>query len=210
LDGKIALASGESRWITASETRAFAHSIRADSAAIVVGSGTALADDPELSLRHGVIAAQGPPLRVLLDRRLRTPLGAKLFDPTLGSTLVITSAGADPVKQSQLRARGLAIRHADAEDAAAQCATLAAYLDEVAAPDLPILVEGGGIVAAALLRADLVDEIWWMRAPVIFGADARPAIADLGIDSLAAAPRFARVSATPSGPDLIERYRRTR
>src|SRR5262249_32720518 len=95
LDGRVAAADGSSQWITSTAARADAHELRADAQAIIVGSGTALADQPALTVRDVADVPQRPPLRVLLDGHGRVPASGPLFDSALAATLVVTTAVAD-------------------------------------------------------------------------------------------------------------------
>ncbi len=203
LDGKIATAAGESKWITGEAARAFGHGLRASHDAVLVGIETALADDPELTVRTP--GYDGPqPLRVVLDSRLRLPPSCKLA-LTAGDieTQVFTVAG----PSADLDAMG--VRQSRVPAGQGGRPDLGAVLDVLAQAEVTsILVEGGGQVAAAFLRADLVSAIEWFRAPILLGAEGRPAIAALGLESLASAPRFVRVAVEALGPDLRERYER--
>jgi len=185
LDGRIALANGESRWITGPQARAIAHKLRARADAILVGSRTALADDPELTARKGdrVVAH---PIRVLLDSRLRVPPTAKLYTRGAERTWVLMGKSAAASRRKALartdaRLLSVATRggHIDAKPA----------LMRLAREGLTqVLVEGGGELAAALLRRQLVDEIHWFVAPRVLGGDARASVGTLGLSRLASSP----------------------
>ncbi|WP_236120631.1 bifunctional diaminohydroxyphosphoribosylaminopyrimidine deaminase/5-amino-6-(5-phosphoribosylamino)uracil reductase RibD [Cellulomonas palmilytica] len=172
LDGRIAAADGSSRWITSSVARRHAHELRAQVDAIVVGTGTALRDDPSLTARtaDGALAATQP-LRVVVGHR-DVPPGARLHGP--GGALVQVRTH-DPAQVL----RELAWRGARR-----------------------VLVEGGPTLAAAFLRAGLVDEVHAYVAPVLLGAGPS-AVGDLGITSIAAAVRLEPVSVLPLGPDVL-------
>ncbi|HWB52303.1 MAG TPA: bifunctional diaminohydroxyphosphoribosylaminopyrimidine deaminase/5-amino-6-(5-phosphoribosylamino)uracil reductase RibD [Stellaceae bacterium] len=207
LDGRIATSTGESRWITGPAARGRAHLLRASHDAVLVGTGTALADDPQLTCRLPGLEDRSP-VRVVLDRRLRLPPALRLFaEAAQVPTWVAAPASADPARQAALCAGGVKI--------------IAAEPDEAGGVDLPLLlrrlgdegltrllVEGGGRLAAALLRQDLVDRLVWMRAPLVIGGDGLPAVAALGFDALAGAPRFTPVSRETAGGDVIDSYRR--
>ncbi len=179
LDGRIATASGESRWITGPAARERAHALRASHDAILVGTGTVLADDPELTCRLPGMGGRSP-LRVVLDRHLRLPPTAKVFAPPCW---VLTLADEAPA----LRARGVEVITVPDD--------LAAALQILGGRGLTrVLVEGGGRLAASLLKAGLVDRLVWMRAPMAIGGDGIPSIADLKLQHLADAPRFELMS----------------
>lgn len=195
LDGRIATASGESRWITGEEARLEGHRLRAAHDAILVGVETVLADDPELTARlPGRPVDQ--PLRVVLDSRLRTPQTAKVAS---GNSLILTAAEPAPV--------GLAaVERVEADGGRpAVAASLSALKRRGVAS---VLIEGGGQVAASFLRAGFVDRIEWFRAPILLGGEGRPGVAALALEKLADAPRFRRLAVEPCGDDLWERYER--
>lgn len=193
LDGRIATASGESKWITGEAARLEGHRLRAAHDAILVGIETVLADDPELTARlPGRPVDQ--PLRVVLDSRLRTPATAKV---ATGDTLILTAV--EPVAVGSA-----AVEQVEAPDGRpAPAVVLAAVRRRGPAS---VLIEGGGQVAASFLRAGLVDRIEWFRAPLLLGGDGRPCVAALALAKLADAPKFRRLSAEPLGDDLWERY----
>ncbi len=207
LDGRIATASGESRWITGPAARERAHLLRAMHDAVLVGTGTALADDPQLTCRLAGLESRSP-VRIVLDRNLRLPPTLRLFtEADRVPTWLVTLPHSDPVRQAALRERGVEIVAVEPDPS--NGIDLAALLHVLGGKGLTrLLVEGGGTLAAALLRAGLVDRLVWMRAPLALGGDGIPAIAALGLDKLAAAPRFERLSSEVAGGDFIEMFRR--
>jgi diaminohydroxyphosphoribosylaminopyrimidine deaminase/5-amino-6-(5-phosphoribosylamino)uracil reductase len=200
LDGRIATASGESRWITGEESRNAVHAMRADQDAILVGINTVLADDPELTVRLASYA--GPqPLRVVLDSRQRLPETSKLASTARETATLVLSA--TPPKP-ELEALGVRVVQVKAD---AGRPDLGHALDQLVREGVEnLMIEGGGEVAGAFLEADLVDAIEWFRAPILLGAEGRPAVGPLALASLAAAPRFSRVAVEALGADLRERY----
>jgi len=207
LDGRTAMASGESRWITGPAARHWAHRLRAESDAVLVGGGTALADDPRLDVRLPGLAARSP-LRVVLDGRLRLPATHDLMARARAqATCLVTRPGGDRAKLSAYKDCGVEL--IEVPDDAAGRLSLPATLAALAKRGVnELLVEGGGRVAAALLQEDLVDRLIWSRAPKVIGGEGLPAVAELGLESLDLAPRFARIAAVPVGDDLVETYRR--
>jgi diaminohydroxyphosphoribosylaminopyrimidine deaminase/5-amino-6-(5-phosphoribosylamino)uracil reductase len=199
LDGRIAVASGESRWITGPAARAEVHRLRARVDALLVGSGTALADDPELTARRDGRVVRRP-LRVLVDSQLRVPAGARLHRGGEGRSWVLCGRTAAASRRRALAAAGVRLlevplrgRHVD----------LSRALRRLAREGLTeILVEGGGELAAALLRAGLVDEVHWFTAPRLIGGDGRPALGALGAGRLSAAPGLAQARVSRLGGDV--------
>ncbi|HTQ34394.1 MAG TPA: bifunctional diaminohydroxyphosphoribosylaminopyrimidine deaminase/5-amino-6-(5-phosphoribosylamino)uracil reductase RibD, partial [Stellaceae bacterium] len=206
LDGRIATASGESRWITGLAARARAHLLRATHDAVLVGTGTALADDPQLTCRLPGLEHRSP-VRVVLDRLLRLPPALHLFaEARAVPTWVAALPSADPARRAVLAEQG--VKLIGAQPDAAGAVDLAALLRRLGDEGLTrLLVEGGGSLAASLLRAGLVDGLVWMRAPLVIGGDGIPGIAALDFGALASAPRLKLMSSETAGGDVIETYR---
>jgi diaminohydroxyphosphoribosylaminopyrimidine deaminase/5-amino-6-(5-phosphoribosylamino)uracil reductase len=180
LDGRVAAADGSSRWITGEQARAAVHRLRATCDAVVVGSGTAVTDDPRLTVRDADGRdADRQPLRVVVDRRGRVPAGARVRDDA-APTLV--SSAADP----------------------------ATLLRELFYRDVRrVLLEGGPTLAAAFLRAGLVDEAVVHLAPKLLGAGPS-LVGDLGISSIAGALSWETIDVLLLGGDVQLRLRPTR
>jgi diaminohydroxyphosphoribosylaminopyrimidine deaminase/5-amino-6-(5-phosphoribosylamino)uracil reductase len=203
LDGRIATRTGASRWITGPPARERAHWLRAEHDAILVGTETVLADDPELTCRLPGLAHRSP-VRIVIDRRLRLPSTLRLFAGAQEvPTWVVTLLTADPARQAALRDRGVVVWPTEPD--AAGNLDLAAALRRLGDEGLTrLLVEGGGGIAASLLRGRLVDRLVWVHAPMLIGGDGIPAVAALGLDDLAGAPRFERVAVESVGDDVLE------
>jgi diaminohydroxyphosphoribosylaminopyrimidine deaminase/5-amino-6-(5-phosphoribosylamino)uracil reductase len=210
LDGRIATPSGESRWITGEPARERAHLLRATHDAILAGTGTVIADDPQLTCRLPGLG-QHSPVRVALDRQLRIPLTARLVAEARATpTWMVTLSSADPARQQALRDAGVIVIAAEppADTERAGLIDLTMALGLLGDRGITrLLVEGGGRLAAALLRAGLIDRLVWFHAPVLLGGDAVPAIAELGLDALAKAPAFERVSSEIVGDDVLTMFR---
>ena len=203
IDGRTAAADGTSQWITGPEARADAHRLRAESGAVVVGAGTALADLPTLTHRNldfeaGLAPLQ--PLRVLIDAAGRVPATGPLFDTSLAPTLVITTPVADPEVRRTWKEAG-----AEVEEVApsappspgAVSAPSGATVDLHAALELlgrrgilQAMVEGGATLHGALLRAGLVDRIVVYQGGTVLGAEGLPAFAGPGPATLGEASRW--------------------
>lgn len=202
LDGRIALANGDSQWITGPEARALTHRLRAEHDAVLVGSGTVLADDPDLRCRLPGVDPR-PVVRVVLDARLRMPQECALTASAAETPVWVISAEAaltaEPHRAEALTAAGVeVIALPDPHDCAAVAATLAQRgLTRV-------MIEGGGQVAGSFLRAGLIDRAVWFRAPKILGGDARCGIGTLGLTRLADGPEYRRVRLVTVGEDSVE------
>lgn len=203
LDGRIATARGESRWITGPAARAAVHRLRDAADAVMVGSGTARSDDPELSVRLDGRRVRMP-VRVLVDAGLRVPAAARLFrDEDAPRTWLLTRRGHPGARLARLTARGA---RALVVPARGGHLDLARALGRLAREGLThVFVEGGGGLGAALLRAGLVDELHWFVAPSLLGGDARPALGPLAVRSLAQRIPFELVEVRRLGPDLYVR-----
>jgi diaminohydroxyphosphoribosylaminopyrimidine deaminase / 5-amino-6-(5-phosphoribosylamino)uracil reductase len=201
LDGRIAMPSGESRWITGPAARARAHLLRARHDAVMVGIGTVLADNPQLTCRLDGLGVDSP-VRVVVDRRLRIPPNARLIaEAREVPTWIMTSRSAGPKRREALLQSGAEVIEIEAGEAGLD---LAAALTALGARGITrLLVEGGAGIAAALLRARLVDRLAWFHAPLLIGGDGIPAIAGLGIAALVEAPAFTRVSTETADADLL-------
>ena len=207
LDGRIATATGESRWITGEAARREVHALRARHDAILVGSGTVLADDPDLTCRIPGME-RVPMLRVVADARLRTPPSARLVQSAgVAPVLIMTAHGHPPAAQAPFM------------EAGADMVTVPAHA--VGGLDLPsllralgrrgvtrVLAEGGAGLAAALLRQGLVDRLAWFHAPAVMGGDGHPALEGLRLAALSAMPRFRRVALRALGDDMLSEFER--
>jgi diaminohydroxyphosphoribosylaminopyrimidine deaminase/5-amino-6-(5-phosphoribosylamino)uracil reductase len=205
LDGKIATHSGESQWITGAAARSLGHMMRRQHDAVMVGSGTVLADDPELTVRIAGLQAP-PPLRIVVDGRLRTPLTAKLvIAAPLVPTLIVTRTGIDPVRANAFRDCGVELVEVgpDADGNIDLQAALAALAKRGLTR---IMVEGGATLGAALLRRRLVDRLAWFRSPGLIGGDGMDAVKPFGTDRLESQALGTRLSVMRLGQDLLETF----
>jgi len=203
LDGRIATARGESRWITGEAARAQVHRLRARSDAVAVGSRTARADDPELSARIGRRVVHRP-VRVVFDAALTLPAASRLAQaPDPGRTWVLTSRAAPAARRRALEAAGVRVLAVPVRGAHLDLARALARLGREGLTTL--LVEGGGGLAAALLRAGLVDEMHWFAAASWLGAEGAPALGPLGLRRLADRVTLADPRVSRLGDDLYIR-----
>ena len=206
LDGRIATRDGESQWITGAPARARAHRLRAEHDAIMIGGGTALADNPSLTCRLPGLEDRSP-IRIVCDGRLRLPLASQLVETARKWPVwLITAAEGDGNRHKAFRDRGVEVIEVPV-DASGSLDPAEVLLGLGARGLTRVLVEGGGHLAAALLRLGLVDRLAWFRAPCIMGGDGVPVARAFGIDHLSNAPRFVRRAVAGLGQDIFETYR---
>ncbi|MBN2631776.1 MAG: bifunctional diaminohydroxyphosphoribosylaminopyrimidine deaminase/5-amino-6-(5-phosphoribosylamino)uracil reductase RibD [Rhodobacteraceae bacterium] len=205
IDGRIATASGESRWITGPDARRYVHALRLGHDAVMVGAGTARADDPDLTARD--IGASHQPVRIVLDRLL-----AHAPDSRLGRTAqtspvwMVHGPNAPTAARAAWAATGAALIPCPMKDGHMD---LTAALRALAGRGLTrILCEGGGTLAAALIRAGLVDDLIQITAGRLIGAEGTPALGPLALSHLADAPAFHLRSQTRLGPDSASHWSR--
>jgi diaminohydroxyphosphoribosylaminopyrimidine deaminase/5-amino-6-(5-phosphoribosylamino)uracil reductase len=207
LDGRIATARGESRWITGPAARSRVHLMRAEADAVLIGAGTARADDPMLDVRIAGLE-NAAPLRVVMDGGLSIPLTGKLAQTAARiPTLVFHHDDADEGRLDALHLCGVETEALAADENGALDPD--ALMRALGTRGITrVLCEGGGRLAATLLAADLVDEIAWFTAGAVIGGDGAPAIGAFGLTHLTEAPRFTRVSVTQVGEDILSTWRR--
>ena len=204
LDGRIATGGGESQWITGAAARRAGHALRGRHDAIMVGVGTVLADNPDLTCRIPGFKPL-PMVRVVADSHLRMPLTSRLVaTATSAPTWVLARASADSQRVAALKSAGVVVLQVGCSSAGIDLAGALRALAERGITRL--LAEGGAQLAAALLRADLVDRLAWFHAPAVMGGDGWPAVQAFGVAALAAMPRFRRIAVHPVGADLYSAY----
>ena len=203
LDGRIALASGQSQWISSASARACGRQLRATHDAIAVGIETVLADNPRLTVRQ---PGSQDPVRVIFDSRLRLPLTSQLVQTASEKAVwVFCLEGIQQTQARALTAQDVRLFIVAGENRVhIQSALEVLHRQNIKR----LLLEGGGHLAAAFLKADCIDHIEWFRAPIILGGDGRAAIAPLALDELASAYRFTRINHEVIGEDMHETYQR--
>jgi len=198
-DGRIATATGESKWITGPAARRMVHAVRAQNDAVMVGAGTVRADNPTLTVRDIGVTRQ--PVRVVVSRAL--DFSAPSLKATMDQAPLWLCHGTDARKTGW--------------DGATQivCKTNRGQIDpadmlaKLAERGLTrVFCEGGGSLAASMLAADCVDEIVGFTAGVVLGADGTPAVGAMALNKLSDAPRFMLVETVTVGPDVMHRWRR--
>jgi diaminohydroxyphosphoribosylaminopyrimidine deaminase/5-amino-6-(5-phosphoribosylamino)uracil reductase len=197
LDGAVVDASRERAWLTGPKARKAVHAMRASADAIGIGIGTALADDPLLTVRD-VAAPRVAPARVIFDRAARLPLHSQLVRSVADGPIIVVGAGASLSREAALRAAGVDVV------TAADLATALEALRQRGVRHL--LVEGGAVVASAFMVAGLVDRLIIFQAPVILGRDAIGAFGGIAPQRALSAPRLRVVSRKAFGPDMMTTY----
>lgn len=202
LDGRIATASGDSQWITGPQARRAVHAMRARHDAVLVGAGTVRADDPSLTVRGLGVVLQ--PVRVVISGGLDLPKTAKLFTDETAPTWVLHGPGAPAADFAALGAECIEVPAT--EDGAPD---VVAALRKLAERGITrVFCEGGGILAASLLQADLVDRLVLFHGGAVIGSDGRAGLGPLGLDRLRDAPRFALQDVQRIGPDSVQIWAR--
>ncbi len=202
LDGKIATSSGESQWITCEKSRKLVHEMRGEADAILVGSGTVLKDDPRLTARLNNRKLRNP-IRVILDRRNRIKVAAKVFENAgTDKVIYVTSLKLSKGKEKRLRDMGVDILIFPEDDKSFKLKTL---MKELGRRDIvSVLLEGGGLLNASALKENIVDKAILFVAPIIIGGEKAPSfIGGQGIQKLKDAVRLKKVEAKKIEDDLI-------
>ena len=195
LDGRIALANGESRWITGEAARHDVHALRARSCAMLTGIGTVLRDDPELTVRHVACARQ--PRRVVIDSRLDLPPGAKIL---AGDSTLVLTVNEDRERRAALEACGAEVLVVPAIGRKTDLMAVARLLAERGYNE--VTVETGAKLNASLLQAGVVDEIILYIAPMLLGNDAQGLFALPAFEQLAQGIRLRVTDVRSVGADL--------
>lgn len=198
IDGAITGPSRKRQWLTGPESQAAVHVLRAEADAVAVGIGTALADDPELTVRLGP-APRVPPARVVFDRQARLPLTGKLVGTARQLPVHVVAGLAAPAERLAALAAASVLLH--------QVEGLPDALQRLRAAGVAhLFVEGGATLASALMAAGLVHHLIIFQAPVILGAGAMPAFAALPGQEADLAPRLTVLERRVFGADLMTRY----
>ena len=202
LDGKIATKTGESQWITGSEARSYVHYLRATHDAVMIGSGTSVADDPSLTVRLSGLEHRNP-VRIIIDSALSTPIDRELAR-TASETPVWMCHG----EGAGLNGWGATDAKLIPCDLDNGHVSLADALEKIAAQGITrVFCEGGGKLAASLIAGGFVDRLITMAAGIAIGADGTPNLGELGVQTLDGAPKFRMYSYRKIGNDLMVEWR---
>jgi 3,4-dihydroxy 2-butanone 4-phosphate synthase/GTP cyclohydrolase II len=196
LDGRIATATGDSRWISGEPERRVSHALRAACDAVLVGAGTVDRDDPELTVR---LVSGASPTRVVLDSTLRLAPSANVLQPD-AATIVVTTDRSDPDRRQELIRSGARVEVVSAEAGRVDLAAALARLRSLGMES--VLVEGGAGVITGLLARGLVDRVIVAVAPIVLGAGTE-AVAELDVAEVRNGIRLVNRSIVPVGDDVI-------
>lgn len=201
LDGKVATVAGETRWISGTESRALVHRWRADSDAVAVGIGTAIADDPELTAR-GIDGDFRQPMRVVFDGQARLPVDSALVQSAnVVPAVLVAAADADAGRVARLRDAGVDVVQVAGDSGTRIAAGLAALAEREVQS---LLLEGGPILAEAFVAARAVDRVAWFIAPSLIGGCSAPgAFGGPGLGSLGEVPRLGALEVARVGDDVL-------
>jgi diaminohydroxyphosphoribosylaminopyrimidine deaminase/5-amino-6-(5-phosphoribosylamino)uracil reductase len=204
-DGKAGLPGRKPVAITGEAARARVHQMRSETDAILVGIGTVLSDDPHLTCRlPGMM--DWSPVRVILDAKLRVPLATSIIGTARETpTWVFAAGGASPVAEDILKAKGVEVFRVAAKDGRLDPAAVVKALAERGITRL--MIEGGPIVAAAFVQADLVDEVALFRSPKPLG-EGIDALEGMPLTALTNSPKLKSISAEDIGSDKLQMFTR--
>jgi diaminohydroxyphosphoribosylaminopyrimidine deaminase / 5-amino-6-(5-phosphoribosylamino)uracil reductase len=207
LDGRIATRSGQSQWITGLRARAAGHMLRARHDAIMIGIGTALADNPRLNCRLQGMERYSP-RRIVADSTLALPLSSPLVETVNDiPTTIMTVASAERGKIRDMEKKGVKVVQLSASISGHPSPESMA--EALGGQGLSrVLIEGGGKLAGTFMRAGLIDRIAWFHAPKLIGADGIPSVAAFGVESLTDSPSFTRTGLFRCGEDVLETFER--
>jgi diaminohydroxyphosphoribosylaminopyrimidine deaminase/5-amino-6-(5-phosphoribosylamino)uracil reductase len=200
LDGRIATITGDSRWITGESARRLVHRMRNQVDAVMVGAGTVIADDPDLTCR---IAGGRDPLRVIVDGRLRIPLRSRVVTKTSAPGTLIATVSRKRNVLDTLRRRGATVLVLPGRNGRLSLRRLLSLLGKRGV--MSVMIEGGASLAAEAIREAVVDRVMWFYAPMLIGGDGRPMLSSLGLRRLAEAKALQGLRVYRVGSDLLVR-----
>jgi diaminohydroxyphosphoribosylaminopyrimidine deaminase/5-amino-6-(5-phosphoribosylamino)uracil reductase len=197
LDGKIATSTGHSRWITGAEARRAVHEMRNRMDAVMVGVGTVIADDPELTCR---IPGGRDPVRIILDGRLRIPIRARVLRER-GKTIIVAGAGVALKKLRAIERLGAEVWRLPLSNGSVPMASVLRRLgkNEITS----VMIEGGATIAGRVLAEKVVDKVCFFYAPKLIGGDGLDMIAALGVKRMPQAKMLKKLAVEQLGRDLL-------
>lgn len=198
LDGKIATASGDSKWITSEKSRRYAHKLRAMVDAVVVGAGTVEADDPLLTAR---IPGGRDPMRVIVDSRLRISPKARLLQVESTADAVIATISDDVAKRARLEAAGAVVIRCSEKDGRVDLIDLMKRLGSMQIQS--VLLEGGSELAGEMLRSGLIDKFHLFFAPKLVGGGGKGPFGGNGVEMIADTSILQEISVRRFGKDIL-------
>jgi 3,4-dihydroxy 2-butanone 4-phosphate synthase/GTP cyclohydrolase II len=196
VDGRISTATGDARWISGEPERRVSHALRASCDGVLVGVGTVVQDDPQLTVR---MVPGASPVRVVLDSTLRLPPDARVLDDD-ATTIIVTTERSDPERRAELRRRGVAVEVVATDHGRIALADALGRLRSLGLE--VVMVEGGAEVITGLLQAGLVDRLVVAVAPIVIGSGTS-AVEALGTTRIADAIQLCNRSIVPVGDDVL-------
>ncbi|MEP4051616.1 MAG: RibD family protein [Litorimonas sp.] len=203
LDGKIALANGDSQWVTSDAARAHGRYLRAENDAIAIGAITAELDNPHLTSR---VPGLKDPVRVVFDTTLKLDVGSYLVATAKEVPTWVFTRDGSQAKADVLREHGVVV-HAVTDENGLSLEEAVSIMGQAGLRS--ILIEGGGTLIASFVRAGLYDTLHWYRAPVLLGGDGRDCVGALSLTEMDQAVRLHRIKVSEVGQDLHEIYVRS-
>lgn len=205
LDGRIATASGDSKWITGDDSRRRGHLLRAEHDAIMVGIGTVIADDPSLDCRISGLEDRSP-VRIVIDSQLKIPEKSKLVTTARKIPTWIMTTQSEGQKAEKLKRLGVDVIQCDKNnEGRVDFNKMMKILGQKGITRL--LSEGGAQVNASLMRASLIDRLYWFQSSGIIGADGLPAFQSIGLDKISEMVDFSLVRTGKTGQDIWQEFK---
>ena len=198
MDARTALANGESQWITSERSRRDAHGLRAASSALITGIGTVLADDPLMTVRD-FNRPFLPPIKVIIDAGLQTPVDARILSP--GSRTLIFTLADDPHRKQRLAKSGAEVIKLDDDGKRHWLKNIVRYLAEKEAVN-EVLLEAGASLSGSFIENDLVDELIIYMAPKLMGDAAKPLFKLPQFEQLSDCPQLSMIDVRTIGSDI--------
>ena len=199
LDGRIATSTGDSKWVTGETARRYVHGLRSRYDAVLVGSGTVLADDPRLTCR---LPRGRDPWRIVLDRRLRTPVAATLLEQTpVEKTILVAGDRSSRARRKRLEGIGVQVWSFSVRNGTIPFKQLLRKLSRAGITS--VMIEGGAITASRAISEGIVDKVLCFCAPKLIGGEGLPMIGDLGVTRMSDCPQLRITDIERLGEDVL-------